>query len=417
MAVESRRRILDLYDRHVSRGLARIAEQTGLPVEVRSAGSRVWDADGRDYLDCGGYGVFILGHRHPDVLRAVHEQLDRHPLATRAMLSPELAHASELLARKAPEGLEYVYFALSGSEAIEVAIKLARANGRRRLIAMEGGFHGKTMGALSVTSRPVFQRPFLPLLPDVSTVPFGDVAALGAALEGDPRKACVVVEPVQGEGGVRVPPPGYLRAVADACREAGALLVVDEVQTGLGRLGSWWGCASEGVIPDVLVVGKALGGGCVPVSAVVATEAVFTPLSRSPRLHSSTFSGAPLLMAAVRAALEVMERDDVVGRARSLGEQLRGEIEALAAEVGSGVVREVRGCGLLIGIELAHPAMAGAATAELLRQRVVASGTLSAENVLRLSPPATLTGEEVGWLLTALRAALRAAAARPKVGA
>jgi putrescine aminotransferase len=403
--VTARAAALRDYERHVSRGTARLAQQVGLPLEVRSEGTRVWDETGRAYLDCGGYGVFILGHRHPRVVAAMHAQLDRHPLATRSLLSPELAAAARRLAATTPDGLDYVYFGSSGAEAVETAIKLARANGRRRLIGMAGGYHGKTMGALSITSRPVFQRPFQPLLPDVQTVPFGDVPALEAALADGPGRACVVVEPVQGEGGVVVPPAGYLAAVAQACRAAGALLVVDEIQTGLGRLGAWWGCAAEGVTPDILLAGKALGGGCMPVSAVVATEEVYAPLNRTPRLHTSTFAGNPLAMAAVHAALDAIEDEGVVARAAALGDRLRARIDAVVP-AGGEVVRDVRGRGLLLGLELAHPRLAGALTAELLRHGVVVASPLGAASVVRISPPAILSDADVDWLVDALESAL-----------
>ncbi|KAA2250154.1 aspartate aminotransferase family protein [Solihabitans fulvus] len=398
--------VLKLYDRHLGRATAKLAAQVDLPVEVRSAGARVWDEQDREYLDCGGYGVFLLGHRHPDVLKAVHDQLDRHPLATRSLLSAELAYAAQRLAGTAPAGLEHVYFASTGAEAVETAIKLARAGGRRRLIAMDRGFHGKTLGALSITNRPIFQQPFRPLLPDVDKVAFGDIDELNRALAASEDKACVVVEPVQGEGGVRIPPPGYLAAVAEACRAAGAYLVVDEIQTGLGRLGEWWGCTAEGVVPDMLLTGKGLGGGVMPVSAVLATDEVFAPLDRAPRLHSSTFSGAPIAMAAVLAAIDVIEREDLVRRAATLGESLLTQMSNAVWEAGGDAVREIRGRGLLIGIEFGQPRAAGRFVQALMARRVIVTNPLAADNVVRFSPPAVLSGDEIGWLLEAFSAAL-----------
>jgi putrescine aminotransferase len=403
----SREALVDGYERHVSQATARLARQVGTPVEVRSAGSRVWDAQGREYLDCGGYGVFLLGHRHPAVVAALHAQLDRHPLATRGMLSPELATAAMRLADVTPSGLDYVYFASTGAEAVETALKLARAGGRRRVVSMRGGFHGKTLGALSITDRSAFQRPFRPLLPGVTAVPFGDADAVRAALADGPDPACVVVEPVQGEGGVRVPPPGYLAAVVEACREARAFLVVDEIQTGVGRLGAWWGCTAEGVVPDILVTGKALGGGCVPVSAVVATERAFLPLNRDARLHTSTFSGAPLAMAAVCATIDVVQRERLVDRARSLGAYLLTEITAACAPAMPDRVREVRGRGLLIGVELATPSLAGRFAQQLLADGLIVAATLGVDTVLRLSPPAVLTDAEAQRVVEILHRAVR----------
>ncbi|WP_433326882.1 aspartate aminotransferase family protein [Spirillospora sp. CA-294931] len=401
-----REEIIGGYERHVGRAAARLAERAGLPVEVSSEGARVRDEHGREYLDCGGYGVFILGHRHPAVTGAVRRQLDRHPLGTRSLLSGELAEAARRLAGAAPAGLERVYFTCTGAEAVETALKLARAAGRRRVVAMTGGFHGKTLGALSVTDRLAFQAPFRPLLPDVSTVPFGDAERLREALAGD-GGAAVILEPVQGEGGVRVPPSGYLRAVAEACREAGATLIVDEIQTGLGRLGAWWGCEAEDVRPDLLLAGKGLGGGVLPVGAVIATEEAFAPLDRNARLHSSTFSGYPLGMAAVIATLETLEREEIPSRAASLGKRLHDRVNEAAGPAGPGIVREVRGRGLLIGVELTHPRLAGSLMGALLDQRIIASHSLGADTVVRFTPPAILSDEEVAWFGRGVTAAMR----------
>lgn len=393
--------VIDGYERHIGREAARAAVRAVLPVEVRSEGSRVWDVDEREYLDCGGSGVYPIGHGHPAVLEALHRQLDRHP-ATRSLLSGELAEAARRLAACCPPGLERVHFSCTGAEAVETALKLARATGRHRVISMAGGYHGTTLGALSVTDRTAVQVPFRPLLSGVTTVPFGDADALRRALEADKARACVILEPVQTEGGVRVPPPGWLREVADACRAAGALLVVDENQTGLGRLGTWWGCDAEGVTPDLLLTGQGLGGGCVPVSAVVATEEAFAPLDRNPRPHGSAFSGYPLGMAAVTATLEVLEREYLPSRADHLGKRL---LDRLTEAVRSAVpehVREVRGRGMLLGVELADSHLAGRFAQGLLDRRVIAASCAGADTVVRIAPPATLTDAEADWVVNAV---------------
>ena len=396
--------VLAGYRRHVGEGAARLAETLQMPVEQRSEGAHLWDEQGRRYLQCGGYGVFILGHRHPRVVEALHQQLDRHPLATRALLSTELATAAGQLAAVAPPGLERVHFGCTGAEAVETALKLARVNGRRRVIAMRGAFHGKTTGALAVTDRIAFQQPFRPLLPGVETVPYGDTEALATALaEGSP--ACVLVEPVQGEGGVRIPPDGYLARVSALCREHGALLIVDEIQTGLGRLGSWWGWDVPDAGPDMLLVGKALGGGCLPVSAVLATPAVFRALDRNPRLHSSTFSGYPLGMAAVSATLEVLAEEEIPERAARLGAQVAELVRAALADQPTEVVREIRARGLLLGIDFASPALAGRFSHALLAHGVIPTPALGADTVVRLTPPAVLDSDDLHWLGTALRGA------------
>jgi putrescine aminotransferase len=218
----SRDVVLSRYERHVNTSLARVSRLLDAPVEARSAGSQVYGEDGEAYLDCGGFGVFLLGHCHPVVVDAVRRQLEHHPLATRLFLNPKLAEAAAALSGVAPAGLDYVFLTNSGAEAVEVGLKLARLAGKTRVVAMDGGFHGKTMGALSVTGRPQYRDPFAPLLPGVEFVPFGDAAALDAALVVDGASTAVILEPVQAEGGVNLPPPGYLRHVRDACTRAGS---------------------------------------------------------------------------------------------------------------------------------------------------------------------------------------------------
>lgn len=400
--------VLAGYRRHLSSARAALGEMFGGDVEVGSAGAWVLTSSGRRLLNCGGYGVFLTGARHPRVVAAVLEQLDANPVATRLLLEPQAALAAEALASTTPPGLDRVHFACGGAEAVEAAIKLARANGKRHLVSMVDGYHGKTTGALSVTAKPVFQQPFRPLLPDVTHVPFGDAAALADTLADLEGEACVIVEPVQGEAGVIVPPDGYLRDVARVCRRHGAFLVLDEIQTGLGRLGHWWGADREGVVPDVLLVGKALGGGVLPVSAMVATEAAFAPFDRDPFIHTSTFSGAPLGMAAARGAIAAIREDDLVERAARLGDRLLPELRRLLGDVLGDAVAEVRGVGLLIGVEFAVEGLAGELLLELMAAGVIANHSLNSDRVLRLTPPALLDDRDLQFLLDAFEHAAHA---------
>jgi putrescine aminotransferase len=404
------RDVVGAYRRHVSRGRARLAELTGGLVEVSSAGSTVTDAAGRDYLDCGGYGVFLLGHRHPAVVSAVIDQVQRRPLSTRLMLDPTVARAAETLASGTPEGLDLVHFVNSGAEATEAAIKLARASGRRTLVSATGGFHGKTTGALGLTANELYQAPFRPLLPDVVHVPFGDAVALGEVLART-DDACVVLEPVQGEGGVVLPPPGYLGEVARLCAAAGALFVLDEVQTGLGRLGSWWGADREGVRPDVLLVGKGLSGGVVPVAAMVATARAYRPFGDDPFLHTSTFAGSPIAMAAATAAVAAIRDEGLVERADALGAGMLADLRTALAPCGP-LVREVRGAGLLIGLEFDDPATALDLVLDLLDRGVLVNHSLNAHRVVRLTPPAVLTDAEADRVVEAVAAAATALSRR-----
>ena len=396
--------VLARYGAHVNRGLAGLARLVAAPVEVSAVGSKVHGSDGHTYLDCGGFGVFLLGHCHPGVVAAVRAQLERNPLATRLFLNAELAQAAHDLAAITPTGLDYVFLTNSGAEATELGLKLARLAGKRRIVAMHGGFHGKTLGALSVTGRPLFRDPFDPLLPGVEFVPFGDPAALRAALTPD---SVVLLEPVQAEGGVRLAPDGYLRAVRQACTDVGAVLVLDEIQSGLGRLGTWWGADLSGVVPDVLLCGKILGGGVMPVGGVVATAAMFAPLNVDPLLHSSTFAGNPLAASAVSATIAAIAAEGLLDRARTLGHVVR----ELAAEAVTThcprLVREVRGQGLLIGVEFVTPEAATEFLIGLLEQHVIPSFSLNSSNVLRLTPPAILDTADLDWLAQALTAAAR----------
>jgi putrescine aminotransferase len=394
------------YGEHVNSAQAMLARLSpvGEHVEVAAEGSIVFDDAGTRYLDCGGQGVFLFGHRHPAIVDAVREQLETQPLQTRFLPNPVVASAAERLAGVAPAGLEYVQFHCSGADAVEMALKLARLAERRDVVAMEDGFHGKTMGALSVTGRPAYRDPFAPLLPGVEHVPFGELEPLSQALGAHPGDCCVVLEPVQGEAGVIVPPEGYLGGVARLCEEHGALLVLDEIQTGLGRLGRWWGASAEGIEPDILVTGKILGGGVMPASAVVATPELFEPLNRDPYLHSATFANAPLVAAAAEATIDLLESTDVIARAAAMGARLLDELRS--AGDSSGLVTEVRGAGLLLALEFETAGAAGEFLLNLIGERVLPSWSLNDQRTIRLTPSALMSGDEEAWLVGAVERAL-----------
>ncbi len=405
---EAGTRLLAEYRRHFGAGRAAVGQFLGGMAEVSSQGAWIEVQDGRRYLDVGGYGVFILGHRHPRVVAAVHAQLDLHPLASRTFLEPVTAGAAAALADVTPGNLDLVHFVNSGAEATEAALKLARAHGKTSVITTHSGFHGKTLGALSVTANPTYQDRFRPLLPDVTTVSYGDLDQLAVALAGSNGRGVVILEPVQGEGGVVLPPHGYLRAVLDLCRAAGALLVVDEVQTGLGRLGAWWGVEEDDVVPDVLLVGKGLSGGVVPVAAMVATPEAYAPFAADPYLHTSTFAGSPLASAAARAAIETIRDEHIVQRAAVLGARLlTGLREVCARRRPTGLV-DVRGKGLLLGIEFADPGAVGELALQLIERGVLACHSLNSSRVLRFTPPATLDDDEAETFLRTFSAGLAA---------
>jgi putrescine aminotransferase len=396
------------YGEHVSSAQAVLARLSpvGEHVEVEARGAVVIDDAGTRYLDCGGQGVFLLGHRHPAVVEAVKAQLDTQPLQSRFLPNPVVAAAAERLTEVAPPGLKYVQFHCSGTDVVEMAIKLARLAGRRHLVAMRNGFHGKTMGALTLTGRPAYRDPFEPLLPDVTHVAFGDLDALAEAIRARPGECCVVLEPVQSEAGVIVPPAGYLGGVERLCADQGAVLVLDEIQTGLGRLGAWWGATAEDIRPDILLAGKILGGGVMPASALLASEVLFEPLNRDPYLHSSTFANAPLVAAAARATIELLATTDVIDRAAALGDTLLGELRRLQRADGAGVLTDVRGAGLLMALEFESAAAAGEFLLGLLGERVLPSWSLNDQRTIRLTPSALMSDDEVAWMVHGVERAL-----------
>jgi putrescine aminotransferase len=403
--VEQREGVLRCYSGHVNTSMASLSRLIAAPVESHSAGTKVHATDGQTYLDCGGFGVFLLGHCHPVVVAAVRRQLERNPLATRLFLNPELAAAAEALSSISPAGLDYVFLTNSGAEATELSLKLARLAGRHRVVAMHGGFHGKTLGALSVTGRPQHRDPFGPLLPMVEFVGFGDIEALRRTLAANGSRTAVLLEPVQAEGGVRLPPPGYLRAVRDACSQAGATLILDEIQTGMGRLGDWWGADKAGISPDILLAGKILGGGVMPVGAVIATTEMFRRLNADPLLHSSTFAGSPLAATAVTATIRVLREEGLIERTRRVGARILDIAKEAVQRHCADMVNEVRGEGLLIGLDFVSDEAATEFMIGLLDERVIPSYSLNSSNVLRLTPPAILDTADVDWLARALNRA------------
>ncbi len=363
-------------------------------VLVRGEGPYVWDADGRRYLDLlGGIAVTVLGHAHPTLTAAISAQLGTLGHVSNFFATPtQVALAERLLTLSgAPEGSR-VFFTNSGTEAVEGMVKMTRRTGRTRILAQEGSFHGRTMGALALTHKAAYREPFEPLPGGVEFVPFGDLAALEAAMADD--VAAIVLEPIQGEAGVRPLPPGFLtgaRALADA---HGALLVFDEVQTGVGRTGAWFAFqhpqVGGGVRPDVMTLAKGLGAGF-PIGAVVGFGAAGALLG--PGQHGSTFGGNPVAAAAGLATLGVIERDGLLGHVRELGARLT---EALAA---APVVTQVRGTGLLLGARLVAPAAARVADLALEAGYIVNPVT---PDTLRLAPPLILTWDQVSGFVDLL---------------
>jgi acetylornithine aminotransferase len=371
-------------------------------VLVRGEGARVWDEAGKPYLDLlGGIAVNALGHGHPALVAAVTEQLSTLGHVSNFFATRPQVELAERLLALLDAGPGKVFFANSGAEANEAALKLTRRTGRTRLVATEGAFHGRTMGSLALTAKAAYREPFEPLPGDVTFVPYGDSDALAGAVTD--ATAAVVLEPVQGEAGVVVPPPGYLAAARRITHQHGALLWIDEIQTGVGRTGAWFAhrnpavdptAGTEPVLPDVVTVAKGLGGG-IPIGACIALGEAADLLG--PGNHGTTFGGNPVATAAGLAVLATIEAEGLLDRATQVGERLR---KGLAADPR---VTDVRGAGLLIGLDLCAPRSAEVTAAALAAGFILNNPT---PDRIRLAPPLVLTDADAETFLAAWPALL-----------
>jgi len=370
------------------------------PVALASGdGAVVTDVDGKTYLDLlGGIAVNILGHRHPAIREAVTAQLDTlGHVSNLYATEPGIALAEALVGHLGAPAR--VFFCNSGAEANEVAFKLTRLTGRTKVVAAEGSFHGRTMGALALTGQPGKRVPFEPLPGFVTHVPYGDADALAAAV--DDETAAVFLEPIMGEGGVVVPPAGYLAAAREITRRHGALLALDEVQTGVGRTGTFFAHSHDGVTPDIVTLAKGLAGG-LPIGACLAVGSAAELMT--PGMHGSTFGGNPVCAAAACAVLRVLTEENLMGNADALGKTLQHGIESLNHPL----VDYVRGRGLLRGVVLTAPHAKAVETAARDAGFLV---NAAAPDVVRLAPPLIITGEQVASFLAALPAILDTASA------
>jgi putrescine aminotransferase len=382
-------------------------------VEWRDEGNMFYDIHGKAFIDClGGYGIYMLGHRHPKVVKAVVDQLSHQALHSQELLDPMRGYASELLALLTPGDLQYSFFCNSGTEANEGALKLAKLYGKRKkashsngIISCLGGFHGKSFGSLSVTGKAAWREPFYPLAPNVRFIPYGDADALHKEL-----KVCdaigmdvsaFIAEPVQGEAGAHVPPDDFFPKVREICDQWGILFIADEVQTGMGRTGTMWGIEHWGVAPDIMTMGKALGGAVIPVGCFISTPEVFAPLMENPYMHTTTFGGNPVATSATIAALHVTVDEDIPGQAREKGAWLKERFLELQQKYPA-LLEEVRGLGLLIGLEYTSEEAGYAVASGLFGEGVLTGGTLFSAKTFRIEPPATLTQQEMDEIVRRL---------------
>jgi putrescine aminotransferase len=393
----------DRYRRYVNPGIANILNFGGFQVpEDHAAGCYIWDASGRKFLDCvGGYGAFSLGHLHPKVVEAVRKQLEKEALKSHFFMSTELADACELLASVLPGDIEYSFICNSGTEAVEGALKAARKHtGRPEFIGAIDGFHGKTFGSLSVSGRDVYKHGFEPLLRETKHVPFGDADALAAAISD--RTAAVILEVIQGEGGVNIAPEDYFPRVRELCDANGALLILDEVRTGFGRTGKMFASEHYGVQPDIVTMAKALGGGVMPVGAFSANAEIWDSMfGGNPYLHSTTFGGNPLACAAIIAAIKTTIEEGLVERSRVLGEKLLSGLRDVQKRY-PWIIKEVRGKGLLAGIEFAEDDIAALVITGCGRRDLLAAYSLNNPKVVRVEPPLIISESELDRAISLL---------------
>jgi len=415
---------IELHKKYLNSGLVKLTGLIGFDkVYKRAQGCVVESMDGKEYIDfLGGYGSLNMGHNHPYIVES-QNVIKSKPNILQAGLNPYSAALASNLSNMTGGNLKRAFFCNSGAEAVEGALKLARAaTGKSRIIFCRNSFHGKSFGALSVTGRQKYRQPFMPLLPDCHEIEYGDVNSLEEKLK-DRNTAAFIVEPIQGEGGVILPPEGYLKEVRKLCTHYGALLIIDEIQTGMGRTGKVFACEHEGIYPDIMCLAKSLGGGIVPIGAYLTTDEVYMKAYGGMQkclLHTSTFGGNTSACAAAIAAIEVLYKERLAEQASEKGKYLVDRLVELKRK--HEVIREIRGKGLMIGIEfnnktsrLINAITKGAAenvtkeyfaslvAGKLLNEHnILTAYTLNNPNVIRIEPPLAISYEHMNKLINAL---------------
>ena len=368
------------------------------PVTIeRGVGSHVWDVDGKEYIDCmGGYGVALVGHKNQRVNVAIREQIDKIITVHSSLYNKTREEFLKTLIGLAPKGLTQVHLNNSGAEAIEAAMKFARKfTGKKGMVAMKGSYHGKSFGALSLTFNPKYRTPFAPLVEKVSFATYGDIESLRSVVDDD--TAFVILEPIQGESGIIVAPEGFLQEVRKLCDEKGIVLIFDEIQAGLGRTGRLWACDHWNTAPDILCLAKGIAGG-VPMGATLVRPDILASISKGE--HSSTFGGNPISCAAGTAALKAITEDGLIENSEKMGKIFREGLEKLKEK--HSIIREVRGKGLMIGIEMKFEV-------KDILMGLIEKGVLmlySGRNILRILPPLVISEDDVTKVLHALDSVL-----------
>jgi len=381
-------------------------------IEWEGDGCRVRDINGNEFIDClSGYGVFNFGHKNPEIVKYVKAQLERQGLQTGHLTDPMRGYLARAMAEITPGDLRYCFFTNGGAEAVEIALKLARiATGKQWYISTTGGFHGKSYGALAVTGKAKWRTPFLPLMQHVVHATYGDIEDMQKTIEKLKRVgesiAAVILEPIQGEAGVIIPPEGYLKSVRELCDKHEILLILDEIQTGMGRTGSYFRCEAEGVVPDILAYGKAFGGGIMPITGIIARPHLWDNLVENLWiLGSPTFGGNPLACSAALGALNYMIKHNVPKQAKEKGEFMLARLKALQSKYPK-VLKDARGIGMLSALEFYDEAVGYRFAKEMYARKVMTAGTLNNSLTIRIQPPLIISMEDLETALVCMDEAL-----------
>jgi putrescine aminotransferase len=366
------------------------------------------DTHGNEFIDClGGFGVYTAGHRNPEIVKAVQAQLNRYALHSQELVDPLRGYLAKLVSMCTPGDLKYAFFCNGGAEAVEMALKLARlASGKHYYISTVNGFHGKSLGAVSATGKGTYRKPYLPIIQGVQHVEFGNAGAAEAAIKNliavGETVAGMIVEPIQGEAGIILPPEGYLKQLREICDRYDVFLIFDEIQTGMGRTGTLWACEGYDVVPDIMTFGKAFGGGVMPITGIIARPHLWTDeLKENPWvLGSPTFGGNPLACAAAIAAIKFTIENDLPGQISEKGDYFMGKLFDLQKK--HPILVDVRGKGFLIGLEYPTPEIGWAVSKGLFKRGVMTGGTLNNAKVNRIEPPGIIRYETIDLILEKL---------------
>jgi len=373
-------------------------------VAVKANGATIIDSEGKEYIDCiGGYGLFNLGHNHPEIIKALKAQLNKKDLFTKPFITEVQVRLAEKLDEITPEKLTCSFLCNSGSEAIDSAMKLARLyKGKKEIIAATNAFHGYTFGALSVSGIPSFRRPFEPMVPGIKHVPFGDISALKNSVTSN--TAAILLEPIQHEAGLRIPPKDYFNQVRAICDEKDIILILDEIKTGCGKTGKMFALEHSGIVPDILVLGKALGGGLMPIGALVACKKFWRKFGLSFSMSASSFAGNALSSCAALTTVQILQKENIIDDCEKKGHivlnKLKGYLDAYPK-----LLKAVSGLGLLIGVETVHPQKTMGMAREMIQQNVLAAPAFGNPSVLMIEPPLIISFDQIQKVLSAFKSA------------